>query len=240
MSADRRQRVILLDQGKSFGVAALGGHLQISLDRNMGRTCRLAGSCSGIIGLDPVRVAVIPVPVLLAPVLIARKQMLRVFHRAAVLLTELLTELYRARRTVLNASSAGDAVFGIHARDIGRAGHIRSIEELRCPERIADIDIAVADRKDLVLPVDIGRLVHKAVVLRPLHDLKGFLLRDITAALSGLDDIIRHIAHRDAPVRRIIPAALVVGLPAPAAGTWGRGVFALVLVEPVGDVLEVH
>ena len=77
----------------------------------------------------------------------------------------------------------------------------------------------------------------EAVVLRLFEYLHGLVVGDVLATL-GLHHIVGHIAHGDAPVFHVVAAALAQLLPAGAAGAHALGVLPLVLVEPVGDLLQ--
>ena len=121
--------------------------------------------------------------------------------------------------------------------DVGGAREVGRVEQLRGTKRIADVHVAVADGEDLVLAVDVGDLVDEAVVLRALEDVEGLLARDVVAAVR-LDDVVRHVANGDAPVVEVIAAALAHALATHAAAAGAGGVFAIVLVEPVLDVLD--
>ncbi len=76
----------------------------------------------------------------------------------------------------------------------------------RGAQGVAHVDVAVADGEDLALAVDVGDLVHKAVVLG-LRKIRNLVVGHVVAAV-GLDHIVGHIAHGDAPVLRVVAAAL--------------------------------
>ena len=149
-------------------ILSLGRLFQIPLHGDMCRTGRLTGRCPCLVTVDPVIVTVIRIPFIFCPFYIVRQLLLRILHLFAVLCAELLPEFYRARRTILHAASAGHAFFLIHMGHIGGPGHIRRIEKLRSPQCVTDIHIAVADAENLILPVDIGDLMHKTVLFRSL------------------------------------------------------------------------
>ena len=155
----------------------------------------------------------------------------------AVLGADLLAQLHGTGGAVLHAAAAGHAVLRLHLGNIGAAAQVGRVEELGCPQGVADVDVAVADAENLLLAVDVGDLVDEAVVLRLAENLKGLLLGDVAAPV-GLHDVVCHVAHGDAPVLRIIGATLVEGPAGQAAGAGGFGVLTLVLVQPVGDVLD--
>ena len=77
----------------------------------------------------------------------------------------------------------------------------------------------------------------EAVVLGLFEYLHGLVIGDVFAPL-GLHHIIGHVAHGDAPVLHIIAAALAQLVAAGTAGAHALGVFALVLVQPVGDLFQ--
>ena len=59
-------------------------------------------------------------------------------------------------------------------------------------------------------------------------------------ALVGFHQIVRHIAHADAPVIRVIAAAFAHGGAGHTAGTGAGGILALVFFQPVGDVFDIQ
>ena len=238
MAADGGQGIVLFDQRQRVAVAALGGELEIALHGDVGRARGLAGGGAGVVAVDAVVVAVVPVPVLFRPEVVARQRVLGIGLRRAVLFAQLLAQLHGAGGAVFHAAAAGHAVFGVHVRHVGRAAHVRRVEELGGAQRVAHVHVAVADGKDLVLAVDVGDLVDKAVLLALLKDGQGLFLGDVAAALVGLHHVVGHVAHGNAPALLVVGAALVIGLAAAAAGAGACGVFALILFQPVGDVLN--
>ena len=79
----------------------------------------------------------------------------------------------------------------------------------------------------------------EAVVLGLLEDGHGLVIGDVLAP-AGFHDIGGHVAHGDAPALRVVAAALVQILAAGPAGAHALGVLALVLVQPIGDLLQAH
>ena len=77
-----------------------------------------------------------------------------------------------------------------------------------------------------------------AVGLRLAENLQGLLLGDVAAPFVRLHHVVRHVAHGNAPVVGVVAAALAQLGPAHPAGAGGGGVLALVLVQPVGDMLD--
>ena len=233
MPAHRGKRIVLLNERQRVCIPALCRELQVALHRNMGRTGALAGSGSGFMGLDPVVVPVIPVPVILAPGFVRGKQRLGILDSLPVFPAQLLSQAESAGRTYFHTSSAGNTFILIDMCCIRAARHIRGIEKLRGSQRITDVDVAVADGKDLVLSVYIRDLVNKAVLLSLAQDLKRFLPRDVAPALACLHDIVCHIPDGNTPVMKIISAALLIGHPAAPAGTGGGGILPVILIQPV-------
>ena len=112
-AADCREGVILLDELESIGVAAVGCHLDVALNRDVSRACDLAGCGAGGPGLDrAVFVFVIFVPVILAPLGLVGKLVMRILD-GAFLGAELLAEADGAGRAGLNTLAAGDALLGV-------------------------------------------------------------------------------------------------------------------------------
>ena len=81
--------------------------------------------------------------------------------------------------------------------------------------------------------------MHKAVVLGLAQDVVDLLARHVMAAI-GLDHVIGHIAHGDAPIGGVVGAALTHHATARAAAAGASGIFAIVFVEPVLDMLDRH
>ena len=196
----------------------------------MRRARDLAGRGAGLVALDAMVVLVVPVPVLLAPVVVVGERLHGVGN-APVLGRELLAELGRAGRADLDAAPARDALGLVDVGNVGRAAQVRRVEQLRSAQRVADVDLAVADGEDLVLAVDIGDLVHEAVLLGGDEGLDDLVIGD-EVALARLDEVVGHVAHADAPFLRVVRAALAAGALAQAAGAGACGV-AVVLLEPM-------
>ena len=172
----------------------------------MRRAGSFARRSTGVVAVDAVVIPVILIPLFRPPLYRIRQFLLRVDHRA-LLRAELLAELHRPGGAVFHTAAAGDAILRINARHIGRTGKVRRVKQLRGAQGIADIHVAVADRKDLILAVNIRNLVDKAVILRTFEDLHHFIIIDIMA-LVGFHQIIGHVAYADTPILRIIRAAL--------------------------------
>ena len=188
-SADRRERVILLDELQSVGILAIRCHFDIALDGDVGRTCHLAGCRTGRPGLDgPVLIAVILVPLLFAPWRIVRELMTRILD-GAVLRAQFLAKTNGAGRTCFNTLAAGYALFGIAFRGVCRCRKIRRVEELGCAQGIANADGTVADTEDLVFAVDICDLVDISAVFRLLKNLHGLFVGNIMA-MAGFTAVI--------------------------------------------------
>ena len=196
----------------------------------------LAGRGTGFVAVDPVLVPVVNGPLLRTPLHLIRQLLPGILDKA-ILGTELLAQLHRAGRAVLHTAAAGHALLRLHCRHIGTAGHIGCVEHLAGTQGITDIDVAVADAEDLLLTVDIGDLVDKSIVLRLFKDLHHLVIGNVLAALR-LHHVVGHVAHSNAPVFHIVAAALTQLLPAGAAGAHALGILSLVLMEPVGDLLQ--
>ncbi len=159
-------------------------------------------------GVNSVVVAIVNIPFLRSPFNLVRELCYRIFN-CAVLGTKLLSQLDSAGRAILNTAAAGNAVFGCDAGNISGTAQVGSVEEQRGSQAIADIDITVANSKDLVLAVDIGDLMHIASVFGFFHDAHDFVIVDIAAAFVGFHNIVSHVAHGNAPVFRIVGTAFV-------------------------------
>ena len=240
-TADSGQRVLALNERQGLVVAALRRELQIALNGDMRGAGCLAGSGAGLVRLDAVVVAVVGRPLGVIPLGGVGQLLARILGHlsAGLFAAELLAQLGGAGRAHLNAAAAGHALVLLDLGDVGRARQVGRVEQLRGAQGVAHVDVAVADGEDLVLAVDIGDLVHKAVVLGLAQDVVDLVARHIVATI-GLDHVVGHIAHGDAPVGRVVGAALAHHATARAAAAGASGIFAIVFVEPVLDMLNRH
>ena len=240
-AADSGQRVLAFNERQGLVIAALRRELQIALNGDMRGASRLAGRGAGLVRLDAVVVAVVRRPLGVVPLGGIGQLLARILgHLSARLFAaELLAQLGGAGRTHLNAAAAGHALVLLDLGDIGRARQVGRVEQLRGAQGVAHVDVAVTDGEDLVLAVDVGDLVHKAVVLGLAQDVVDLLARHIVAAV-GLDHIVGHIAHGNAPVGGVVGAALSHHATARAAATGAGGILAIVFVEPMLDMLDRH
>ena len=129
-AADRRERVILLDELESVKVSALACHLDVALNGDVRRAGCLTGSGAALVAVFLVVVFIVHIPHVLTPVVIIGQRLLGIYNRA-VFSAELLAELCGACRTYLNALAAGNALFLIDVRTVCGSGHVGSIEKLR-------------------------------------------------------------------------------------------------------------
>ena len=191
--------------------------------------------------LDTVVVAVVGRPLGVIPFGGVGQLLARILGHlsAGLFAAELLAELGGTGRAHLNAATAGHALVLLDLGDIGRARQVGRVEQLRGAQGVAHVDVAVADGEDLVLAVNVGNLVHKAVVLGLAQDVVDLFARHIVATV-GLDHVVGHIAHSDAPVGRVVGAALAHHATARAAAAGAGGILTLVFVEPVLDMLDRH
>ena len=240
-AADSGQRVLALDERQRLVIATLSRELQIALNGDMRGAGRLAGSGAGLMRLDAVVVAVVGRPLGVVPLGGIGQLLARILGHlsAGLFAAELLAQLGGAGRTHLNAATAGHALVLLDLGDIGRARQVGRVEQLRGAQGIAHVDVAVADGEDLVLAVDVGDLVHKAVVLGLAQDVVNLVAGHVMATIS-LDHVVGHIAHGDAPIGRVVGAALTHHATARAAAAGASGIFAIVFVEPMLDMLDRH
>ena len=89
-----------------------------------------------------------------------------------------------------------------------------------------------------MLAVDVGDLVHIAVLLGGEKDVDDLVVGDVVA-LAGLDGVVGEVADADAPVLGVAAAAVAAGSLGEGARAGARRV-AVVLLEPVGEVLDVR
>ena len=232
-AADGGERVLGLYHRESLAVLALVGEAQISLNGHMRGTCRLARSGAAGICVGHTRgVAVVLIPCIGSPDVVVRQGSMRIFDLGAVLAAELLTHLDGARRAGLNALAAGYALLLLNLCSIGAARKIGCIEQQRSTQSVADLDVAVADVKNLVLAVDVRYLMDIAVLLGKLEYLESALFGYVVRA-SGLNGVICHVAELDAPIVKIVGAAVAEHCARSAAGADTCGDVTLVFLEPV-------
>ena len=119
-SSQRRLQMRPQTAGKGFSflisasasrVAALGGHLQVALHGNVGRTGRLAGGRAGVVAVDAVVVAVVDRPTSRGPTSRRRAVPAAGSRPAPFLGAQLLAQLDRTGGAVLHTAAAGYAVF---------------------------------------------------------------------------------------------------------------------------------
>ena len=232
-SADSRERVLGFYHRESLAVLALVGEAQISLNGHVRGTCRLARSGAAGICVGHTRgVAVVLIPCIGSPDVVVRQGSMRIFDLGAVLAAELLTHLDGARRAGLNALAAGYALLLLDLCGVGAARKIGRIEQQRSTQSVADFDVAVADVENLVLAVDVGYLMNIAVLLGKFEYLESALFGYVVRA-SGLDSVVRHVAELDAPIVKIIGAAVAEHCARSAAGADTCGDVTLVFLEPI-------
>ena len=236
-AADSRERVILLDELERIQIAALRGQIDVALHGDVRRAGGLAGGGAGLVALLLVVVLIVRAPHVLAPVVVVRQRLLRIRHRAG-LGAQLLAELGGAGRADLGALAAGDALLGIDMGAVSGGGHIGRVEQLARSQREAGAERAVADGKDLILAVDVRDLVDIAVVLGALEDLHRLFIGD-AAALAGLKAVVGKLADGNAQLVLQLAAALALNAHGIAAGAIADAEVALILFQPVGDVLHV-
>ena len=202
---------------------------------------RLAGRGAGLVRLDAVVIAVVGRPLGVVPFGGIGQLLARILGHlsAGLFAAELLAQLSGTGRAHLNAATAGHALVLLDLGDIGRARQVGRVEQLRGAQGVAHVDVAVADGEDLVLAVDVGDLVHKAVVLGLAQDVVDLVAGHVMATI-GLDHVVGHIAHGDAPIGRVVGAALTHHATARAAAAGASGILTLVFVEPVLNMLNRH
>ena len=202
---------------------------------------RLAGRGAGLMRLDAVVVAVVGRPLGVVPLGGIGQLLARILGHlsAGLFAAELLAQPGGAGRAHLNATTAGNALVLLDLGDIGRARQVGRVEQLRGAQGITHVDVAVADSEDLVLAVDVGDLVHEAVVLGLAQDVVNLVAGHVMATIC-LDHVVGHIAHGDAPIGRVVGAALTHHATARAATAGAGGILTLVFVEPMLDMLNRH
>ena len=239
-TADCRERVLSLDELESLVIAAFLGHLQVTLNGDVRRAGRLTGSGTGLVALFAVGVSVVGVPAVLEPDVLCGilTEVIGLF--GAVFALQFLAETDSAGRAVLDAAAAGDAVVRVDLRGVSGRFHVRGVEQHRGTKGVTDLDVAVADSEDLVLTVNVRDLVDKAVLLSLLEDAVYFFFGDVmgTGGL-GLAAVVCEVAHGNTPVVRVVGAADAALCALKTAGAGADAVLTVVLLDPVGDVLDI-
>ena len=236
-AADGRERVILLDELERVQIAALRGQIDIALHGDVRRAGGLAGGGAGLVALLLVVVLIVRAPHMLAPVIVVRQRLLRIDHGTG-LGAQLLAELGGTGRADLGALAAGDALLGVDMGAVSGGGHVRRVEQLARSQREAGAERAVADGEDLILTVDVRDLVDIAVVLGALEDLHRLIIGDL-AALAGLETVVTKLTDGDAHLILQLTAALPLNAHGIAAGAIADAEVVLILLQPVGDVLDI-
>ena len=238
-AADRREGVVLFDQGQSLLILALGRQLQVALDCHMGRTGGFTGGGALVVAVLPVVVPVVRVPMLRAPGNGVGQLVLGVLHGVPLLVAELLAQLHGTGGAILHALAAGHALAALYLRGIGGPGQVGGVEQLRGSQGVADLHIAVADAENLIFAINIGDLVDKSVFLGFPQDLHGLFISNVVA-LAGFPAVVGKVAHTDAPGGGVIGTTFSHNAPAGPAGALGNADVALVLFEPVGQMLNIQ
>ena len=226
-SADCREGIVLFDQGQRLLIPSLGGQVQVALDGDMGRAGSFAGGSALVVAVFPVVVPVIRVPVLRPPDNAVGQLVLRVFHFPG-LGAKLLSQLHRPGGAVFHALAAGHAVGLVHLGGVSAAGQVGGVEQLRGPQGVADVHIAVADAENLVFSVDVGDLVDEAILLGVFQNPHGLFICNIVA-LAGLPDVVGEVAHGDAPAHLVVRHALAHHRFAGPAGALAHADLVLIL-----------
>ena len=174
-AADRREGQLFADELERLVKAALGGELDIALDRDVRRACRLAGR--GALRHDVRAVdAEVGIVVLARPQRVARRIGRAVLRGRTV--AELHAELHGVELAVFHALAAGHALVLVHLGDVIGADRVRRAEVRGDAQRKARAAAAVADRRRILEAGRDVELVDKAVVLGALEDLIGLFLGD--------------------------------------------------------------
>ena len=92
--------------------------------------------------------------------------------------------------------------------------------------------MAVADAYDLVLSVEVRDLVYITRSLGLAEHLHDLFVCGIAGVLLGLDEVLCHVAYRDAPVVLDLSAAFTSDALLSSAGAYIEAVF-VVFAEPV-------
>ena len=220
-SADGGQGVLNLDELQRLAVFSLRCELEIALHGDVRRAVGLAGRGAAVDHVLAVK-AVLGVPFILGPVLVARGDDGCDVRNDGRLGAELLTQLQRVDGAVFHALTAGDALCGIDFGNVVTAHHIDVFKHRGGAEREAPASAAIADGVRFSATVGIRNLVHESVFFRALEDFIRFRARDL-AATTRADIVFRSVAHLDAHVLFEMSAAFAHDLAVGAAAARRHG-----------------
>ena len=133
-----------------------------------------------------------------------------VFEIRAVLVAELLPELYGTCRASFNALAARYAVLFCNLGGIGASRKIRRVKQKRCAKSVAYLNIAVTYIKYLIFTVNVCNLVNKTVFFCLFKYFVYFFSCYVTSTFVSFNNIICHIAYSNTPAFRIIGTAFVI------------------------------
>ena len=202
----------------------------------MSRAGSLAGGSAGLMAVLAVVRYIVGIPLILAPFQAGGQLLLRILD-LTFFGAELLAELDSTGRADFDALAAGHAVVLVDMGAISGGGEVGGVEILAGAKGKADADIAVAKTEDLIRAVDVRDLVHIAVVLGALANLKHLFFRDV-AALSGLNKVVSKITETDAAIILDLAGALAVKPTCVAAGAVTDGKMTVILFKPVGNMFD--
>ena len=174
----------------------------------MRRASRLTRGSTRIVTVDSIFVAIVLVPHMFAPLESVRERLFWISNFTAVGLTHLLSELQCSGRAIFYACTACHTLLFVNVCAICRCGHVRCVEKLRRTQCVTNLDVAIANCKNLVFTVNVGDLVHETVVLRPLQYLHCLVISDIVTS-ACLTTVVSHISNADTPILIIICTTFV-------------------------------
>ena len=230
-SAHCRERILALDQFQSLRIFAFCRFLQIALHRDMRRTGRFTRRCAGRVAVDAVLVAVVLVPLFRSPLLGIGKLLFGI-GLLSMLGAEFLSQTDSSGGTVFHAAAASHAVRRIHLRHVSTAAHVGGIKQLGSTQRVADLDVAVADGEDFAFTVDIGDLMYKTVVFRFFQDGHALIVGNVVTS-TCFRQILRHIANADTPIVVIVGAPFIQPFATNTAGADAHSQVAFVALKPI-------
>ena len=184
-AANRRERVLALDDLEGLEILALGRLFYVALNGDVRGAGRLAGGGTGRHRVFAV-FAVVRVPLLRAPLGVDGGLGLRDLDGG--LRAELLAEFHGVVRAVFDARAAGDAVIGVYFRDKVRAGELRRVKARGDAEGLAGAGHAVAHADRLAL-LEGRDLVDTADLLEVFELFQSFLGGDRLAE-TVLDEVL--------------------------------------------------
>ena len=231
-SAYCRQRVFGFNKIQGFLVSSLSRHLQIALYGNVSRAGNFTGCRTGRHDVLAV-LTVIGVPCGLGYQMIGQLGVFR--HLQFGLGAEFLSETQCVCRAGFHTLCAGHTFGFIDLRNEVGTDRVTGTEHQADAESEACAGAAVADRSTLTGFLNVGNIMHQAVLFGAVNDLQRFFLADLTGT-AGADIMFCTLTHLNTHLFRQVSASVIDGGTGSAAGA-GRHAEFVILVEIIAESL---